>query len=164
MTMKQELPYSYELLTAEDDAAVAELIRTNLRFHHLDIPGTAYSDKGLDHLSRFYDRPGRAYYVLKENGRTVGGIGLAEFGGFPECCELQKLYLEDSVKGRGLGVRMVSFIEEKAWETGYRRIYLETHTNLQAAIRLYEKSGYTEIGKPDCVVHSAMNRFYLKEL
>ena len=116
--MKQELPYSYELLTAKDDAAVAGLVRTNLKSHHLDIPGTAYFDDGLDHLSRFYAHPSRAYYVLKENGRLIGGIGLAECGFLPECCELQKLYLDDSVKGRGIGYRMIAFIEEKARELG----------------------------------------------
>lgn len=43
-------------------------------------------------------------------------------------------------------------------------MYLETHTNLQAAIHVYEKCGYRNIPKPDFVVHSAMNRFYLKNL
>ncbi len=36
--------------------------------------------------------------------------------------------------------------------------------NLQAAIHLYEKSGFTEIKKPAGVVHNAMNRFFFKEL
>ena len=46
----------------------------------------------------------------------------------------------------------------------YSRMYLETHENLQAAIHIYERSGYRLIDKPDCVVHSAMTHFYLKEL
>ncbi len=153
-----------EPLRPEYDAALASLIRTNLKAHQLDIPGTAYFDEGLDHLSDVYDHPERAYYVLLDGGRLVGGVGLAEFSGFPHCCELQKLYLDDSVKGRGLGYDMISFIEEQARRKGYRRIYLETHTNLQAAIHLYEKCGYKEIGRLPSVVHSTMNRFYLKEL
>ena len=58
---------------------------------------------------------------------VVGGIGMAEFPGFSDCCELQKLYLSDSVKGRGLGYEMIQFIEEKAREAGYKQMYLETH-------------------------------------
>ena len=143
---------------------LAALIRTNLKAHHLDIPGTVYFDDGLHHLSGFYDHEGRSYFVLLDGKNLVGGICLAEFEGFPDCCELQKLYLDDSVKGRGLGYQLIEIIEQEARDLGYNRMYLETHTNLQAAIHIYEKSGYKEIDRPDCVVHSTMNRFYIKEL
>ena len=152
----------YRTLTAEYDAALADLIRTNLKAHHLDIPGTAYFDDGLDHLSEIYDHEGRTYFVLLDDQRLVGGVGLAEFEGFPDCCELQKLYLDDSVKGRGLGFQLIEKVEQEARTLGYKSIYLETHTNLQAAIHIYEKAGYKRIDRPDCVVHSTMNRFYLK--
>ena len=151
-------------LTVDHDAAVAELVRTNLKAHQLDIPGTVYFDDGLDHLSAFYDHLGRAYYVLLQDGHVVGGIGLAEFDLSENCCELQKLYLNDSVKGRGLGYDLIEYIENRAREMGYRQMYLETHNNLETAIHVYEKAGYHEIPRPQSVVHSTMNRFFLKEL
>ena len=154
----------YKILTADYDADLAILIRTNLKAHHLDIPGTVYFDEGLDHLSEFYDHPARAYYVLLKEKQLIGGIGFAEFVGFPNCCELQKLYLDDSVKGRGLGYQLIEKVEHEAKALGYKQIYLETHTNLQVAIHTYERAGYKEIDRPDCVVHSTMNRFYLKKL
>ena len=153
-------------LTPEHDAALATLIRANLKAHALDIPGTAYFDAMLDHLSGFYsaDPARRAYFILMDDGRLVGGIGLAEIDLFENCAELQKLYLDDSVKGRGLGYRLIEKVEDAARALGYDRMYLETHTNLQAAIHIYEKSGYALIDRPEAVVHSTMNRFYLKEL
>ena len=154
----------YRLIKPEYDAAMAAIIRSTLKAHHLDIPGTAYFDASLDHLSAYYDRPGRCYYVLLENERVIGGIGIAGFDGIADCCELQKLYLLDSARGHGTGYEMIRFIEERARELRYRRIYLETHTNLCAAIHEYEKAGYLEIERPQGVVHSTMNRFYLKEL
>ena len=154
----------YRKLSGEYDAALASLIRTNLKAHRLDIPGTAYYDEGLDHLSDFYTHAGRSYFVLLDREKLVGGIGLAEIGFFPECCELQKLYLDDCVKGNGLGYQMIETVEQEARRLGYKRIYLETHTNLQAAIHIYEKSGYQKIERPESVVHSTMNRFYFKEL
>lgn len=39
-------------LTEKYDGAVAALIRKNLKAFHLDIPGTAYFDEALDHMSR----------------------------------------------------------------------------------------------------------------
>jgi putative acetyltransferase len=146
------------------DAAMAAIIRAALKAHGLDIPGTAYFDEALDHLSVYYDRPGRAYYVLLEDGAVTGGVGLAEFEGLPGCCELQKLYLSPAARGRGLGYRMIRFIEDRARALGYRQIYLETHTNLQAAIHEYERSGYRQIPRPAAVIHTTMDRFYIKEL
>ena len=48
----------------EQDAAMANIVREALKAHGLDIPGTAYFDASLDHLSAYYDRPGRGYSVL----------------------------------------------------------------------------------------------------
>jgi len=154
-------------LKPEYDLQLAELIRTNLKKFRLDIPGTVYFDDNLNHLSDFYleDPAKRHYFVVTDDtGKLVGGIGLAELGFFEDCGELQKLYLADEVKGSGLSYKMISLIEDKAGELGYKRIYLETHDNLAAAIHVYEKSGYKEIEKPAGVVHATMNRFFLKEL
>ena len=149
-------------IAREHDAAVAGLVRSNLKAYGLDIPGTAYFDEALDRLSEFYDRPGRAYFVLIDGDKVVGGVGLAEFDG--DCCELQKLYLADGAKHRGLGYRLTLFIEEKARQLGYSRIYIETHSSLKAAIKLYERMGYELIPPPPSVVHSTMDRFYIKSL
>ena len=81
-----------------------------------------------------------------------------------DTAELQKLYLDDSAKGSGLGYKLVNLIEDKMREAGYKVSYLETHDNLQAAIHIYKKSGYLEIDRPAEVVHSTMNRFFKKEL
>ena len=151
-------------ITPEHDAAMARIVRDALKAHGLDIPGTAYFDASLDRLSAYYDRPGRCYHVLLQDGIVIGGIGAAEFAGLPNCCELQKLYLDQSARGRGLGYGMIRHIEEAARAMGYGQIYLETHTNLSAAIREYERSGYRQIDRPPTVVHTTMNRFYLKEL
>ena len=59
---------------------------------------------------------------------------------------------------------MIRWVELKAREMGYKSIYLETHTNLRAAIHVYERAGYRRIPQPEEIVHSTMNRFYLKEL
>ena len=149
-----------------DDAALAHIIRTNLKAHKLDIPGTVYFDNNLDHLSDFYlgDKAERFYLIALEKDEVVGGIGLAKLDFFEDCAELQKLYLAESVKGSGIGYTLISMIEDKARELGYKQMYLETHTNLAAAIHVYEKSGYKEIEKPAGVVHATMDKFFIKQL
>ena len=149
----------------KDNSAVAALIRDNLKKYSLDIPGTVYFDEGLDHLSDFYAGPKCSYFVLLDaKERVVGGIGFAGFEPMEDTAELQKLYIDDSVKGGGLGYELIAFIEKKMMDAGFKYSYLETHDNLQAAIHVYEKSGYTEIERPVAVGHGAMNRFFKKEL
>ena len=153
-------------ITPADDAAIAAIIRANLEKHGLNLPGTVYFDPELDHLSRFYGaQPGkRGYFVLKDDaGAVIGGVGYAEFDGFPDCAELQKLYLTDDAKGCGAGRALMEFVIQAARKAGYRRLYLETHTNLDVAVRLYEKLGFRPIEKPACVRHNTMNRFFLME-
>ena len=152
-------------MTEADNAAIASLVRNNLKAHGLDIPGTVYFDEGLDSLSNFYGNKERRYFVVEDGGgQVIGGIGFAKFEPMEDTAELQKLYLVDSAKGAGLGYKMIDFIEEKMREAGYKTSYLETHNNLQAAIHIYEKKGYVEIERPREVVHSTMNRFFKKDL
>ncbi len=151
----------------EDNAEMAEIVRKNLEKYHLNIPGTAYFDPELEHLSRYYEEnpAKRAYFVMEdESGKVIGGIGIAEFLGFEKCAEIQKLYLVDEAKGKGLGRMLLEKAESYAQKLGYRQLYLETHTNLDAAIRLYERKGFHLIEKPDCVLHGTMNRFYMKQI
>ena len=157
----------FKKIESRYDKELAGLIRVNLEKVHLDIPGTVYYDENLDHLSDFYlaDPARRFYYIaVDDSDRLVGGVGLAQIDIFEDCCELQKLYLSDDVKGAGLSYRMISMIEDKARELGFKRIYLETHDCLEAAIHVYRKTGYREIEKPEGLVHATMNKFFIKEL
>ena len=105
----------YREIEPSDDARVAEIARCNLKKFHLDLPGTVYFDPELDHLSAFYsEKPDkRRYFVaLGKDGQIIGGAGFAEFEGLDDCAELQKLYLVDSVKGKGYGKDLVQLVEE----------------------------------------------------
>jgi putative acetyltransferase len=157
--------FKYREITEADNAAVAALVRDNLKQFNLDIPGTVYFDAGLDHLSEYYCQDERRYFVIEDdNGEVIGGIGFARFEPREDTAELQKLYLKDSAKGSGLGYELIDFIEDRMREAGFKVSYLETHDNLQAAIHIYEKKGYKEIERPKEVNHSTMNRFFRKEL
>ena len=153
-------------IAAADDERLAEIIRRNLEKFHLDIPGTAYFDPELSHLSRFYlAKPKeRGYFVASEDGVLLGGVGFAEFPALDGAAELQKLYLSDAAKGKGLGKKLFETAEAAAQKAGYRRAYLETHSNLTVAIALYQKENFKEIPKPDFVFHTTMDRFFIRDL
>lgn len=150
----------------KDDPAIAKIIRENLRKYHLDIPGTAYYDPELDHLSKYYleNVHERVYFIAEtEAGEVVGGIGMELFAGFDRCGEIQKLYVSEKMKRQGIGQRLLETVENYAGSRGIERLYLETHSNLREAVALYEKNGYQKINRPKEVVHSTMDLFYIKE-
>ena len=158
---------NYRQIESKDNQRLAQIIRDNLKAHQLDIPGTVYFDDNLNYLSDFYlaDPTKRDYIVMVDDkDDVIGGIGLAELDFMEQTAELQKLYIKSDYQGKGLSYELVSKIEARARQLGYKRMYLETHTNLSTAIHVYERTGYKLIDKPSAVVHSSMNRFYLKEL
>ena len=61
------------LITEDDDAAIAAIIRVNLERYHLDILGTAYFDPELDHLSSYYNSgtDERVYFILTDESCVV---------------------------------------------------------------------------------------------
>ncbi len=158
---------NYRKIEPGDDKKIAEIIRCNLEKFGLNIPGTAYFDQELNHLSGYYNEnpDKRVYFIaLNDDGQVIGGVGVAEFDSIDGCAELQKLYLGDCVKGKGYGKQLMKIAEDWARTAGYKKLYLETHTNLTAAMGLYEKIGFQRVEKPCPTLHTTMNRFYLKEL
>lgn len=154
-------------ISSADNAALAVIIRKNLESYHLDIPGTAYFDSNVDHLSDYYDaRPATSsYFVLvDEKEQVLGGMGFEKIDAIENCAELQKLYLKNEAKGKGYGKILMAHIEAEAKKYGFAKVYLETHSNLREAVCLYQGLGYKEIPKPDFVVHTTMDIFLIKDI
>jgi GNAT superfamily N-acetyltransferase len=59
--------------------------------------------------------------------------------------ELKRMYVEPSVRGRGIGRALVEALEREARLLGVSRVVLETGTRLAPAIKLYEALGYARI-------------------
>lgn len=151
----------------KDDEALAQIVRENLAAHGLALPGTAYFDPELEHLSCFYGASQqREYFVaVDEQDRVLGGAGIAGFIGDESVAELQKLYLSDEAKGNGIGYQLIGKAEEFAAQAGYGMLYLETHHKLEAANHVYEKAGFTRMAGPlPGSSHGTMDVFWKKEL
>lgn len=148
----------------QDDFELAKIIRTILKSYGLDIPGTAYFDKELDHLSSFYgQKDDREYFVaVYDAGNVLGGNGIAEFDHANHVAELQKLYLTDSARGHHLSYRLLDTAVGFAKGAGYQTVYLETHHALKEAIHLYTEYGFTDLGHPlNNGEHSSMDKFFV---
>lgn len=64
-------------------------------------------------------------------------------------CWLEDLYVTRAARGRGVGVALVEAALERARARGCRRIELDTSEGNQAALRLYERMGFSPSSKSD---------------
>ena len=124
----------------------------------------ANSPKRPSHRS--YDAPRCAYFVVEQDGVVVGGAGIAPLeGGDAGTCELRKMYFLPQARGRGAGAAMMQRCLQAARDAGFRQCYLETLGGMDAAMKLYERSGFTRIDGPmGATGHGGCNTFYLRAL
>lgn len=151
----------------EDTPYIKQILQDDLKAAGLNIPGTAYFDDNLDTLFEFYNASNqRGYYVVEQQGTVLGGAGFAEFDLDQGMAELQKLYLSEGARGQGLSYKLIDLIEYQAKVAGYKKLYLETHHNLKAAIHIYTKAGFKRLDGPTKTSHhsGAMDGFYIKDL
>lgn len=126
-----------------DNAEMAEVIRSVMREHKIDRPGSVYTDPTTDQLYALFQKTGSCYFVLEDRGRLLGGCGIFPTDGLPEsCAELVKLYLASGLRGKGWGEKLMQHSIDAAYAMGYRKIYLESMPELNKAIGLYEKLGF----------------------
>lgn len=158
--------YTIRAIERPDDEAVASIIRTVMPSFGADGPGFAIHDAEVGAMSAAYARPGCAYFVVELEGRVVGGGGVAPLeAGDAATCELRKMYFLPEARGLGAGRALLERCIEAARALGYRRMYLETLTGMDAAQRLYEKVGFVRIaGAKGATGHFGCDRFYERAL
>lgn len=120
------------------------------------------------------------YFVIEEPDRVVlndpvghilaagGYIFMATAGEIPVgCCalilsepgafELAKMAVSETLRGRGIGRKLLEYAIAQAREIGATRLYLETNRRLANAIHLYESVGFQHVS-PDQVIPSPYAR------
>ncbi len=136
-------------IIADDNAAMAAIIRNSLLEFNAAKPGTVYYDKTTDHLSDVFMQKGSAYFVIEINNEIAGGCGIFPTIGLPaNTCELVKLYVSKKYRHNGYGQTLLEKCIEEAKEHGYEKMYLESMPELKNAIGMYLKNGFVNIGGP----------------
>ena len=140
---------SIRKIEQKDNAEVAALIRNVLIEHNVPKVGTAYADAALDCMFETYSAPNAQYFVVESNGRLIGGAGIAPLENGPsDTCELQKMYFLPEARGTGSGAAMMEKCLNSAREFGFSQCYLETMPYMEAAQKLYRKSGFEYLDAP----------------
>jgi len=87
--------------------------------------------------------PSGAFLVAGIDGRPVGCGALMLVDA--ETAYIKRMWVDGSLRGMGLGRRMLLALERQSRGLGARYVQLETNRALTEAIRLYERSGYEPV-------------------
>ena len=118
-------------------------------------------------LAAAYPEPGANHFRLdpSEVGPGAGAFVVATWRGTPVGCgavrclrdadlvaqlgknvgEVKRMYVAPSVRGTGVGRRLLERLEREARDLGLTRLVLETGTRQLAALRMYRAAGFTDI-------------------
>lgn len=126
--------------TNADCEPVRTLVFTVLGEYGLK-PDPDGTDADLNDIERSYVARGGTFCVLEDNdGSVVGAYGLYPVEG--RTCELRKMYLRRTHRGRGLGRLLLKDALACARELGFATVTLETASVLKEAITLYRRYGF----------------------
>jgi putative acetyltransferase len=120
--------------TPTDDArALVEALEAELSGNF-----EAHQRHGLS-LDKIF-QPHIAFFIARLDGEPVGCGGIAFEDGF---AELKRMYVRPDKRGRGIVQAIIACLEDEARARGVTRLLLETGDVLHAAIRVYERAGFT---------------------
>jgi GNAT superfamily N-acetyltransferase len=101
-------------------------------------------DQELATLPGGYAPPEGRLLLAEYDGQVVGCVALHKLE--PGICEMKRLYLRPTVRGKGLGRVLANRIIAEARHIGYQRMRLDTvEPVMKDAVAMYRKLGFKEI-------------------
>ena len=109
-----------------------------------DVLGAAYDEHQRHGLSieQLFE-PNVRFFVARRDGIAVGCGGVAMFEDY---AEVKRMYTQPAARGRGVAKALLGRIGAEAHGAGMSVLRLETGTNQQEAIGLYERMGFRQRG------------------
>ena len=130
-------------------------------------PADAASDDARRSLAAYYDELARRFPAGFDPGRSLhpdthefaeptGGFVLARLHGRAVGCGavlfhdgepayIKRMWVDDAVRGMGVGRRILEALEQAARNHGAASVTLETNASLTEAIAMYRAAGYVEV-------------------
>ena len=107
-------------------------------------------DSDLLHINQHYSKDNGGYFwvvekVDNDNNQIVGTVAIRNLRQIVSTCELKRMFVLKRYRGLGIGQMMLDVVLDYAKKSGYTNIYLYSSKDLQAAIKLYLKNGFTNI-------------------
>jgi GNAT superfamily N-acetyltransferase len=131
----------------------------------------AYIERALteeiDRISAYYSERDGGFWVAVTGDKVVGTFGLERAS--DDAMELRRMYVDPSVRRRGIARRMLQFAEDECRSRNVSRLELSTAEIQQAALALYRNAGYRLVREETVealsnkTVGSGIRRYYLQK-
>ena len=126
----------------EDSAGISELVFNVLKEYGLK-PDPNDTDADLLQIFDSYQKQGGFFCLIEKQGRILGCAGIYNLSASK--CELRKMYLHPSIRGKGIGKFLLEQMLSKAKELRFSKMTLETASVLKEAISLYKRYGFVKV-------------------
>lgn len=128
--------------------AELEAIATLFRAYAASLPidlGYQGFEAELSSLPGKYTPPaGELLLARGHDGQIHGCIAFRALGTSGRC-EMKRLYVAESGRGMGIGSALVDAAIDRARQSGYRTMVLDTLPTMESALRLYRSRGFIPI-------------------
>ena len=130
-------------INESDNKSLSRILREVLVEMEIPKKGSAYEDPELDKMFEAYQNSRSIYYII----------------------EHENMYFHKSIRGKGLGNKMIDKCLAFAIKSNFTKCYIETMPNMISAQKLYLKKGFEYIDKPiGNTGHTACPVWMLKDL
>jgi len=122
-------------------------------------------DRDLASIPSVYQDSGGQFWVLDDDGRVAGCVGVTREDA--DRCELHRLYLPPSHRGRGFGRELIETVISWCRDSGCRELCLWSDIRFEAAREVYIRCGFSpsqETRAIDPVNPGSIERYFSKDL
>jgi len=131
----------------EAESASERALAKSLIEEYVDSLGIDLDFQGFrEEMAQFphgYSPPEGAVLLAYEGTEPTGVVALRRHSG--SVCEMKRLYVRPSYRGRGIGRALSEALVRRAVALGYSRMRLDTLPTMDAALGLYRALGFREI-------------------
>lgn len=132
-----------------DNAQLERIIKACFPEYDIPLTGTAYEDLETTQMFESYQKDKEIYFVIEVDSEVLGGAGIKPLKqGDGTVCELQKMYFSPKIRGKGYGKLLFKKCLKAAKDFGFNKCYIETASQLEAAIHIYESFGFKHLSEP----------------
>ena len=156
MTIRPYLP--------EDNPGVIDVVRSSYGVLGYTMAFDEF-DRDLASIPSTYQDTGGQFWVLDDDGLVAGCVGVTREDA--ERCELHRLYLLPSHRGRGCGRKLIETVVSWCRENGCRYLCLWSDIKFEAARAVYIRCGFApsqETRTIDPVNPGSVERYFSMEL
>ncbi|MCK4548678.1 MAG: GNAT family N-acetyltransferase [Candidatus Krumholzibacteria bacterium] len=138
------IPVTIRPYLPEDGPGVIVVVKASYDAFGYTMDFTEF-DSDLASIPAVYRDSGGEFWILEEDGLVAGCVGVTREDA--ERCELHRLYLLPSHRGRGLGRQLVETVIAWCRENGCREIVLWSDIKFEAAREVYIRCGFSPTQK-----------------